>query len=338
MAEKTASKIPDKPPDPAEDTFLGAFSDTPKVGFTLASDVIDWKDYSNEKPTEPTPPKPLDIPDQKTFEQGVFKQLGVNPFKLNVMDAIIKSDKQLPELFREFFKGKVSWYDREKLSKKQLDAWQDLVKRYHAFIEAKAVTYKSQKIDEYKWLMGNYEADVAKKKTVYDKKWQRYQSDLGLWEKKGGAGKAAPTTKPVFDTTDKKVVFKTESDIAREPDRFIPPPKEPKAGTDKETIIKNYIGSFKTPPGVMGEIKTRKPAERRTRLKGLFRAMNIERKRKTLDENDIARIEETVMTDLGISTELQHGIRAAKMAGATADQLIAEIERYTKEEEKKGKK
>jgi len=206
MAEnKTASKIPDKPPDPASDTFLGAFSDTAKTGFTKASDVIDWVDYGARGPAKPTPPKPLNIPDRATFEQGVFKQLGVNPFKLNVMDSIISADKKLPELFRGFFKGQVSWYDREKLSKKQLDAWQDLVKRYHAFTEAKATAYKNQKIDEYNWLMGNYEADIAKRETVYGKKWQRYQSELGAWEKEAGKKPTAPE-KPSI--TEQRIVRK----------------------------------------------------------------------------------------------------------------------------------
>jgi len=106
--------------------------------------------------------------------------------------------------------------------------------------------------------------------------------------------------------------------------------KEPKGEpqTAKETIIQNYINKFKTPPGVMGAIQTLAPEKRRARLQGLFHTMNIERKKKRLDKNDIARIEQTVMTDLGVEIELQHGIKAARMAGATTKELIEIINAY----------
>ena len=80
----------------------------------------------------------------------------------------------------------------------------------------------------------------------------------------------------------------------------------------------------------MGEVKIRKPSERRARLVGLLKTMDIERKRKKLDENDISRIEQTVMTDLGIVPELQHGIKTAKVAGATTKELNEIILAYEK--------
>jgi len=162
-----------------------------------------------------------------------------------------------------------------------------------------------------------------------------------------GMGKPVSPAKPpavgyteAYDQVLKKWVTVSKKIASEQPERYGESlalkerlaKKAPPAGIDKESVIEHYINKFKTPAGVMGEIKIRKPAERRMRLKGLLQAMEIERKRGKLDENDIARIEQTVMTDLGIVLDLQHGLRAAKLAGATMEQLISLIRIYEERE------
>ena len=130
-----------------------------------------------EEPQRPTsPPLPpekykdfmtSDYSNRDEFEKLVFKKIDGNPFKIDVMAEVAKADQALPQLFNEFFAGRVYWGDRDKLSKEQADEWADVVKRWHAHVYNQVVSKKQAMMEEHKWMMSQF-----------DYAWKQYQANL----------------------------------------------------------------------------------------------------------------------------------------------------------------
>ena len=240
-----------------------------------------------------------DLPDTATF--------------LTEQHNLFTAGKQTPQQYLNNLQRFVFTHPKSEVGKEALEYRRDVAKEER---KLKAATAK----EIFGMLAKGEIVEVPKEGLISDLEDKtdmfEYPSGSGQWFKR--------VTEPKEPTFEEKERIKA---------KYKAPPK----GADKETVIQNYINKFKTPPGVMGEIKTRKPAERRSRLKGLFQTMDIERKRGKLNEDDIGRVVQTVMTDLGIMEGLQHGVRAAMMAGATADQLLKVIDAYELKEKEEMK-
>ena len=135
---------------------------------------------TNGKESEPQPLGPAPLPPEKykdfmtpdysnryKFEEYVFKKIGVNPFKIDIMAEVRKYDRELPEIFNQYFKGEMIWADRDKMNSEQAEAWNDEVKRFHAFVHDKVTSWADQKSKEYKWMMDKF-----------NNAWKEYQAKL----------------------------------------------------------------------------------------------------------------------------------------------------------------
>ena len=200
MAEIIAEKIPQKP----DEKFLGAFSDTRREGYKYAPEEIPgWQTTPTIE--APIAPRPWQPKDKNKFEQEVFKQIGVNPIQIDPVKELQKIESQLPGLFNQFFKGRVIWQDRNKLSKKQADDWSDFVKSARARVFDIVASFKQQKTDEYNWLMDRFKRDEDISKEAHDAKMKQYIDKKSDWEKaqKSTKEKAPDKMKAVSQTTGK---------------------------------------------------------------------------------------------------------------------------------------
>lgn len=98
-----------------------------------------------------------DYSNRKLFEEHVMSELGKNPFELNPMEALTVADENLPELFQHFFGGRVVWNDRDKLTKEQAQAWDEVVKSYHAWAFEHAKMEKAVLTDRYNFMMNQFD-------------------------------------------------------------------------------------------------------------------------------------------------------------------------------------
>ena len=97
----------------------------------------------------------------------------------------------------------------------------------------------------------------------------------------------------------------------------------------KERKIASYLSSFGAPRNALGNIMMLNKEKRLPRIKGWLHARDIEvnKKGSLLDRSDLDRIEQSIMTEIGISDQMQSQIRSVRqMGGSTKDilTLIAE--------------
>lgn len=124
-----------------------------------ADAIMDEYGYSREElppnPNRPAPqnrpsgiskpPSSSNLPDysaagRERFASAVKEQLGFDPVTLNPYDELEAAEKRLmPNVFNKFFKGKVTWADRDQLSARQKKEWEEerLKFRAHVFNRAK---------------------------------------------------------------------------------------------------------------------------------------------------------------------------------------------------------
>jgi len=103
----------------------------------------------------------------------------------------------------------------------------------------------------------------------------------------------------------------------------------------EQRVFGNWQKSFGAPTDAMGRIMTLRQKARRSRLSGWLRVRKIEERRKRFSSEQLDAQEEAIMTSLGIDLDIQHALRIARMQGATSEQLILLMEKYTREEEKR---
>jgi len=93
--------------------------------------------------------------------------------------------------------------------------------------------------------------------------------------------------------------------------------------SEKESVIQHYKASYGLPRDQFGKIIARSdPESSKLRLGGWFEARKLEEKRKRLIPEELDGIEQAIMTELELPYEEQHSIRAARMAGASSDELL----------------
>jgi len=101
----------------------------------------------------------------------------------------------------------------------------------------------------------------------------------------------------------------------------------------EQRVFTNWQRSFGAPTDAMGRIMTLQKPARRSRLAGWLRVRKIEEGTKRFTPEQLNAQEEAIMTSLGIDLDVQHGLRVARMQGATNDKLIELIEKYAQEAE-----
>lgn len=102
-----------------------------------------------------------DYSNRALFEKHVFREIGGDPIKLNPRDALSVVDENLPEIFEQFFGGRVVWEDRGRLTKEQGTAWDEVIRSYHAMVLKDAEMKKAIMIDRYNFMMNQF--DIAGK-------------------------------------------------------------------------------------------------------------------------------------------------------------------------------
>jgi len=149
--------------------------------------------YESEtkRPKAPEPPDldnfvAPDYSNRESFEQFVLEEIGINPFEMNPLDAVKESDKELPNLFRHIFKGKIIWKDRHKMNSKENDYWNGIVKKFHADRLEEAESTRDAAIAQYNFMMNSF--DNSKKE--YEARLDKYKEDYASWSKEYGPGKS----------------------------------------------------------------------------------------------------------------------------------------------------
>jgi len=99
----------------------------------------------------------------------------------------------------------------------------------------------------------------------------------------------------------------------------------------EQRVFTNWQRSFGAPTDAMGRIMTLQKPARRARLAGWLRVRKIEEGTKRFTPEQLDAQEEAIMTSLGIDLDVQQGLRGARMAGATSNQIIELIEKYAQE-------
>lgn len=132
--------------------------------------------------------------DRASFDDFVFRQIGGNPFAIDVQREVDRATAaDLPRLFERVFKGQAIWADRDKLSPKQQEVWQDEVRRYRAYVKDRIDSDRHQKLEMYKLMVGQYEAD-RKQMEAEERRMRERERDF-----RGRAREQAQETKSARD-------------------------------------------------------------------------------------------------------------------------------------------
>lgn len=120
-----------------------------------------------QKPAE-TPAR--DFSDRTRFEQSVFKQIGGNPFEIDVVQSIDDlTERMEPQLFKQIFGGQLIWEDRERMNPKQMDHWQNELSRFRADLKERVESDKKTKIDVYNNLMKRFDNEAKEQEAALKK-------------------------------------------------------------------------------------------------------------------------------------------------------------------------
>lgn len=116
------------------------------------------KKYSAPEEDYQTPLRRLQNYENRAgFSDTVINQLGINPFTIDVQAEVNKADSNLPKLFHHVFNGRVTWNDRSLLTSKERQYWNNVVKQYHAEVQAKVASKKKSLIDRYNYMMNTFD-------------------------------------------------------------------------------------------------------------------------------------------------------------------------------------
>jgi hypothetical protein len=161
--------------------------------------------------------KPLH--DRGRFEGEVYKELGGNPFEINVVKQMNDiSARDLPRLFSSVFKGQAVWEDRNKLNKKQADFWQAQVQGYRAHVKESLEAERKTKIDVYNHMMKTFDNDTKEQEAAEkrvgerEKEWATQRKDASkesLTEQKDTQKRLTEMQK------DKRDILKRQSEIIK---------------------------------------------------------------------------------------------------------------------------
>jgi hypothetical protein len=150
--------------------------------------------------------------DRASFENFVFRQIGGNPFAVDVQREVDRATaSDLPKLFERVFRGQAIWADRDKLSPKQQELWQDEVRRYRAFVKDRVSSDRNRKLEMYKLLVGQYEADRKEREAQERKQSERERAFRGWTRDQAQAEKSVRDRMTRLDGEERHIL----ADMAR---------------------------------------------------------------------------------------------------------------------------
>lgn len=130
--------------------------------------------------------------DRRGFEDVVFRQIGGNPFAVDVQREVDRATAEdMPKLFAKAFRGQVIWADRGKLDKQQEAYWQNEVKRFRAHVHDQVSSRKATQIDQYKMMMGEFDAEAKAAEAAQKKREEREKEFRTQMEKQTAAEEKA---------------------------------------------------------------------------------------------------------------------------------------------------
>ncbi len=122
--------------------------------------------------------------DRGAFEKIVYSKLGGNPFEIDPVAEINRATvNDLPQLFERVFQGEAIWEDRNRLSPKQQAFWQDEVRRYRAHVKESVDSERRNKIEMYKIMMSNFDAEHKSAEAAEKRVLEREKAWMGRAEK-----------------------------------------------------------------------------------------------------------------------------------------------------------
>ena len=158
--------------------------------------------------------------DRGKFENVVFQQMGGNPFDIDVMREVDRvTASELPRIFGQVFRGQAIWEDRGRLNKKQMDFWQDEVKRFRAHVKDRIESERKTKIDQYNFMMKNFDTEQKETEAAH-KRVQEQEKDF-LSRRKDEAKEARTDMKDMQARMgrlqgDKRQILKRQAEIIKE--------------------------------------------------------------------------------------------------------------------------
>ena len=182
------------------------------------SSIQDSAGAPYEKPKAPGESGPAF--DRGKFEKVVFGQMGGNPFEIDVIREVDRiTAAELPKIFAQAFRGQAIWEDRGRLNKKQMEFWQDEVKRFRAHVKERVDSERRTKIDTYNFMMKNFDNE-AKEREAALKRVQDQEKDF-LSRRKDEAKNARTEMKDMQARMerlqgDKRQILKRQAEIIRE--------------------------------------------------------------------------------------------------------------------------
>jgi len=127
--------------------------------------------------------------DREKFEVSLDKQLG-DPFKINPQQMVDEEfNQKLPSLFRQFFKGQVSWADRNRLSPTHKKEW-----------DAAALQWRAKKFN-------GYEIDRQNKINMRNKMMNKFDNE----KKEYQASITRYRTMRTKEEAEKKTIYNTDT-------------------------------------------------------------------------------------------------------------------------------
>lgn len=110
--------------------------------------------------------------DREGFQKSVISQIGVNPFEIDIQAEIRKADKNLPKLFHQVFQGRITWNDRDLMTKEEKSYWHNVVRQYHADVQNQIASKKKMLIDKFNYMMNTFDnqraIELEKAKRTYE--------------------------------------------------------------------------------------------------------------------------------------------------------------------------
>ena len=192
------------------------------------------------------------------------------------------------------------------------------------------------------WVWGK-QSGVIKAPTVkkYDKMWGDYKAgDITRDELMKGLNMMATTEK-----MDKIWIHSKKEGVKRQVDPMtaklyveeegwkygqpIATPAETTAPASlKERQMQNIIKGYGAPRNNLGYVMEMQPKAKTAKIKNWFSRRALEEKKGQFTKQDLDAIQSQLFTEWGISPEVQDGIQAAIMAGATDKQIAKLLEQY----------
>lgn len=178
--------------------------------------------YGGETSTEiksaaPAPKQPAGpIYDRGRFEQQLFQDMGGNPYEIDPMKEVDRiTQEQMEGLFNHVFRGKAIWADRQRLSKKQQDFWQNELRQFRAHVKEGVDSERATKIQMYQFMMGQFE-NQAKEEEARRKRMGETSTAMRAEHREARLAQRSEQESLARMMTDRRAIIKRQSELMTE--------------------------------------------------------------------------------------------------------------------------